>query len=161
MLGLPSKCSDLLFTTLSFSDVSRNFRRTHNLTFGTSDWRGGQRKYDQVPVLALANRFIIFDALSPPDTFEDCKLFVLAVGWDQNRDRLANNFFRSVAEDLLCAFIPTCDDTMEARAVDCIITALDNGGEPPQLLVTFAQRGFGPAAFDKIGGLSGKQIQSS
>jgi hypothetical protein len=80
MLSLPSKCGDLLLTALSFGDVSRNFRCTYDLTFGTSDWRHRQRKYDQAPILALANRFIMFDALSPPDTLEDCKLFIMAVG---------------------------------------------------------------------------------
>jgi len=89
------------------------------------------------------------DALSVPDAFEHCRLFILAVGWDQKRDRLSDSFFCCIAEDTACAFIPTRDDAIEGDADDCVIAALNNGGEPPKLLVTFSQRGFGSATFDK------------
>ena len=149
MLGLPSESGYLLLSPLSFGDVSRNLRCTYNLTFGTSNWRHGDRNYDQAAILALANRFTMFDALSVPDALEDCRLFILAVGWDQKRDRLSDSFFCCIAEDTACAFIPTRDDAIEGDADDCVIAALNNGGEPPKLLVTFSQRGFGSATFDK------------
>jgi len=79
VLGFPSESGYLLLTPLSFGDVSRNFRRTYNLTLGTSDWRHDHRNYDQPPIFALANRFITFDPFTAPNTFEDCKLFILSI----------------------------------------------------------------------------------
>jgi len=44
-------------------------------------------------------------------------------------------------------------DAIEGLADDCVITPLHNGGKPPKLI-------FGVGAFNKIGSLSGKHIQS-
>src|SRR5262249_26577389 len=102
----------------------------------------------------------MFDALSVPDAFEDFRFFILAVRWDQKRDRPADSLFCCIAEDAFRALIPTRDDTIEGPADDCVIAALDNRGKPPKLFVTFAQCGFRSAAFNKISSLSDKYIQS-
>ena len=64
-------------------------------------------------MLATPNGLVEVDPLSPPDTREKFTLFIVAVFRDNNRDRLANYFFGSVAEDSLCAFVPAYDNAIE------------------------------------------------
>ena len=81
----------------------------------------------------------MFDPLSPPDTRENLTFFIVAVFRNNNRDRLANCFFGSVAKDALCAFIPADDDAIEILAYDYVIARRHDRRNPPQPLFTFAQ----------------------
>jgi hypothetical protein len=65
-------------------------------------------------MLATPNGLVVVDPLSPPDTREILTFFVMAVFRNNNRDRLANCVFGSVAEDALCAFIPAYDNAIDS-----------------------------------------------
>jgi hypothetical protein len=108
-------------------------------------------------VLATTNGFIVLGAFTAPNTFENCKFLVLVR--HQDGHRFTDNLFGRIAEEPLCALIPSCDDAIEVLAYDCIITGLDNASELPRPLITFAQRSFGLAAFNEVRGLAGKHIQ--
>jgi hypothetical protein len=83
---------------------------------------------DQIPANGWAGitgkSCATYGSRSSLKAFEDYRLFMLAVRWDQNRDRLTDDFFCCVAENSLCTLIPTCDDTIEGLADDCVIAAL-------------------------------------
>src|SRR5271166_3565508 len=79
-------------------------------------------------MLALANGFIMLDAFSASDTFENLWLLILPVQRHQNRNRFADDLFGYVAEDSLRALIPTRDDAIKVLADDCVVTGLYNGG---------------------------------
>ena len=64
-------------------------------------------------MLATPNGLVVVDPFSPPDTRENLTFFIVAVFRNNNRDRLANCFFGSVAEDALCAFIPAYNNAIE------------------------------------------------
>ena len=69
-------------------------------------------------MLATPNGLEVVDPLSTPDTRQNLTFFIVAVFRNNNRDRLANCFFGSVAEDALCAFIPAYDNAIEILAYD-------------------------------------------
>src|SRR4029077_15174334 len=101
----------------------------------------------------------MIDAVTAPDTLENNVLLILAVEWDQDGHRFADNLFRQIAKEPLRALIPTRDDAIEVLAYYCVITELDNRSEPPKLLPTFAQRLFHLITLNEVRGLSGKHVQ--
>ena len=44
-------------------------------------------------MLALTNGFIMVDALTASDAFENSRLLVVAVWWNQNQEGLADDLF--------------------------------------------------------------------
>ena len=140
VLRFASERSDLLLTSLLLSNVPRDFRCSYDLAFGVSYRRNRQRDCNQTAMLATPNGLVALDPLSPPDTRENLTFFIVAVFRNNNRDRLANCFFGSVAEDALCAFIPAYDNAIEILAYDYVIARLHDRRNPTQSLFTFAQR---------------------
>ena len=53
--------------------------------------------------------------------FDDFWLFINAICRDQERDRLADDLFGSVAEQTLCTAIPACDDAVEVLADNRVV----------------------------------------
>ena len=94
----------------------------------------------KLPSSATPNGLELFDPLSPPDTRENLTFSVVSVFRNNNRDRLANCLFGSVAEDALCASIPTYDNAIEIFAYDYVFARLYDRRYPTQSLFTFAQR---------------------
>src|SRR3984893_3269295 len=70
----------------------------------------------------------MLDTLAAPDTFENCRLLIMPVRRNQNRDRLAYHFLGRIAEDSLRAVVPTGDYAFEVLANNGIIRGLDDGG---------------------------------
>src|SRR5215210_5368519 len=70
--------------------------------------------------------FKVVNALSSPDSFDNLRLLVLAVGWDQNGNRSPDGLLRRIAEGSLGSGIPGGDDTFEGLAYDCIVRGGDN-----------------------------------
>ena len=125
----------------------------NDLSLSISDGRDRQGDVEQATIFALADSFVMVDALPAPEAIKNRRFFILPFGWNENHDRLTYCFFSCVPKEPLCGLVPTLRN-------DCVVTVFDNGSEPQKLLVTFAQRAFVLAAFNKIGGLSGKHIQS-
>src|SRR5579872_170810 len=71
----------------------------------------------------------MLDRLATPDTLKNADLFMLAVRWNKNRNRLADDLFGNIAEQTLGPFIPRLNDAVEVLADDGVIAGLDYGGE--------------------------------
>src|SRR4051812_48291214 len=85
---------------------------------------------DAAPVLALANCFVMLDALTPPYAIKNGGFFTLPVGRNQKCDGLADDFFGRIAKDALRTIVPTGDDAIQVLRDDCVITGLDDCREP-------------------------------
>src|SRR5579871_440063 len=85
----------------------------------------------------------MIDALAVPDVPEDEVLLLMALRWDQNGDRFADDLISEVAEDSLRTLVPARYDAIEVLAYYRVITGLHDSGVPPRLLPTLAQCGFG------------------
>ena len=72
-------------------------------------------------MLSLPNGFIVFDALAASDSLDDRFFLFLVIGWNQNRNRLADDFLSQIAKNALRAGIPTRYDAIEVLADDCVI----------------------------------------
>src|SRR6516225_10257844 len=77
-------------------------------------------------------------------------LFTLPVFGDHDCNGLTNRLFGSVAKDPLCTPIPACDNAIEVLAYNHVVTGLDDGRQPAQLLFTFAKCGFGLLALRNV-----------
>jgi hypothetical protein len=95
------------------------------------DRRHCHRNIDQAPVPAPTSGFIIVNAIIVPDTFENCVILTLPFRRRQDGHRFADSLLGKIAEKLLGALVPACDDAIEVLAYDCIVTELDDGSEPP------------------------------
>src|SRR5271155_1885710 len=126
MLGLAREIDDLRLAPFLLSYVASDFRCADDSSLSISDRRNGQGNINQLPILALPNGFIVFDALAAPDSLQDRLLLVLAIGWDQNRNRLADDFLRKVAENALRAAVPTRDGAIEVLADDGVVAVFDD-----------------------------------
>jgi hypothetical protein len=121
MLGLAREIDDLSLAPFALRYVASDFRCAYDLAPSVSDRRNGQRNVDQISMLALPNGFKRFDALAAPDSLNDPFFLLLVIEWDQNRNRLADDFLGHIAKNPLRAAIPTRDDAIEALADDCVV----------------------------------------
>src|SRR6185437_1737375 len=121
MLCLTREIDDLRLAAFAFRYVASDFRCPDDFALGVSDRRDGQRNVDQTPILALANGFIVFDALSATYSLYDRLLLFLKIWRSQNCNRLADDFVREVPENSFRAAIPTGDDAIRILADDRIV----------------------------------------
>jgi hypothetical protein len=63
----------------------------------------------------------MIEPLTAPDALENLDLLVMAVRRNQDRDGLADDFFRRIAEEPLCSPVPSRDDAVEVFAQDRVI----------------------------------------
>ena len=54
------------------------------------------------------------------EPFDNSQLFIVAIGWDQNADRFADNFVSPIAKKPFRLFVPTGDYFIEIFAYNCI-----------------------------------------
>ena len=92
MLGLAREIDNLRLAPFALSYVANNFRCADDFALGVSERRNGQRNVNQTPMLALPNGFIMVDALAASDTLNDRIFLFLVIGWNQSRNRLADDF---------------------------------------------------------------------
>ena len=72
-------------------------------------------------MLTLPNGFVVFNAFAALESLQDQLFFFLVVGWNQNGNRLADDFFGQIAKNALRAAVPARDDTIEGLADDCVV----------------------------------------
>ena len=93
----------LVFRSPALRDFAGDLGCADDLACRVSERRDRQGNVDQSPVLALADGVIVLDALAATNALQDRRLFVVPVLRDEQGDRLAERFFRSVAEQALGA----------------------------------------------------------
>ena len=60
-----------------FRDVAGDFRGADDFAFFVFDRRNSEGNIDEASVLALSNRLVMINPLTPTDTFEDHRFFVV------------------------------------------------------------------------------------
>src|SRR5215475_14288894 len=103
-------------------------------------------------MLAPPNGFIVLDALVASDALKNHRFFIVPVGWNQKRNRLADGLVGRIAEEPLRALVPARDDAIEVLAYDGVVAGFDDGRELLQSLLAFAQG-------NQVRGLSGQHVQ--
>jgi hypothetical protein len=79
----------------------------------------------------------IFDA---PMTFPSVDFFVQSICWNKERDRLADNLIRCIAEDALGPPIPSGDDAINVFGHNRISRGLDDRAASLELIVSACLR---------------------
>ena len=95
------------------------------------------------PVLPSPDGVELLDPLTAGQGGEDRRLFVLAVGWYQQGDRLAHDLVRGIAEDPMGRFVPAGDDAGQRLADDGVSRRIDDRRQLEAVLV-------GPLAFGDV-----------
>src|ERR1700722_6436600 len=119
----------LMFGPLARSDVTGDLRGADDSTVRVLDRRDAQRNRDLAAVLALADRLVVIEAGAAPDALEDFRLLVPQLRRNEDRDRLANDFFGRVAEQVFGGAVPADDDAVEGLADDGVAGRFDDAGE--------------------------------
>src|SRR5207249_486641 len=107
-----------------------DLRRADDVSSRVPDWRDSEGDVDASAVFPHADGVVMLDRLARPDARDDDLLFVAPFRWNDDREGLADRFRGRVAEDPLGGSVPGTDDPVQIRAIDGIVTRLDNGGEP-------------------------------
>ena len=85
-----------------------------------------QRDIDQTSVLAATDGIVMINALPTAHAFDDFWFFINAICRDQDRDWLADDLVRLIAEQPLGTAIPACDDAVEVLADNRVVRRFDN-----------------------------------
>jgi hypothetical protein len=94
MLGFACERSNLCLTTFTFANVPGDFGGADHPPIGILDGRNRQRNVDVAPVLTAANSLIVLNALTPPDTFENRRFFVVTFRGYQEALRIGLSVFK-------------------------------------------------------------------
>src|SRR4051812_3040280 len=108
-----------LFVLLAGGDVARDFRGADDSPVGVLYGRYLQGDVDAAAASMLPHRFHL-DRVAGPNPRENVILFVTAVEWNDDRDRLADRLALGVAEHAFGRPIPRHDDAVQILADDCI-----------------------------------------
>ena len=68
----------------------------------------------------------MIDALTALDARKYIGFLVVAIDWNQERDRFADNFFCRIAEEPLCSGVPGLNDTIEVFTHDGVVGGIDD-----------------------------------
>ena len=102
-----------LLRTLTFCDVSGNFRRSHYVAVTIPDRRNRHGNVDEAAVLALPNRFVMLDSFSAPDAVKHHGFFVVPIRRNEDCDGLAYGFTCDVPATELQEGMDPWDDAEE------------------------------------------------
>src|SRR5262245_52918723 len=98
---------------LASGDVAGDLRRADDSAVGVLQRRYGEGDIDRIAVLVPAYGLVVIDVLAAPDTRQDFRFLIRAVGRNQDGDRPADRLFGGIAEQALRAAIPARDDAVE------------------------------------------------
>jgi hypothetical protein len=156
----------LLLTSLLFRNVPRDLGRSNDFAFTVFYWRNCQRDYNSAAVLALPDGLEMIETLPASDSRQYHAFLILPVLWNDNRNRLANGLFGSVAKNPLGTPVPASNDAVEIFTYDGVITGVDDRRQPARSLFAFAKHKFkmlalGNVAVDFKHGAIAEQLHSA
>ena len=111
----------LLLSPLALGDIPGDFGSADDPSIGILERRYRQRNIDQTSVLAATDGIVMINALTAAHALDDFWFFINAICRDQDRDRLADDLFRLIAEQPLGTAIPACDDAVEVLADNRVV----------------------------------------
>src|SRR5579859_461767 len=103
----------LLFEFDTLADVTGNRGCPNNRTAAILDRGNGYGNVHMAPVLAHTYCFVGFYILSPLNMLHDLRKFRLAIGWEEECDRLTYDLSLTITVHAFCGRIPTGDDARE------------------------------------------------
>ena len=128
----------LLRSAFPLADVPRDFGRTDDCALGVCDWRHSERNVDETPVLVLAHRLVVIDALPSPQAFENGRFLIDPIWRYQDTYGFTDHFVGGIAEQPLCTLIPACDDAVQILGHNRIVRRLDDSGETTRIALGIA-----------------------
>src|SRR5262249_60223665 len=102
-------------------NVSSDGCGTDNPACAIFERRNAHGHVDPLTILALANRFVMFDSLTVFKALHDRGHFILLLGRDEEGDVSAYDLFRCVAVDGLRASVPTGNDAIQGLGKDRVL----------------------------------------
>src|SRR3989442_955746 len=109
-------------TLPSAAKMGAAWKSTHRISpcaeYGRAQRRDCHRDVDRTTIPGQAHRFERLDHLASLEIVDDVVLLLLPIGGNQTPNGLSNDFFFSVAEDALGAFIPAGDRPIERLGDD-------------------------------------------
>jgi hypothetical protein len=114
---------------IAFGDIARHLRRADDVAGLVAHRRNRERNVDPATVLPHANGLEVVDPLAGSDAGEDVRFFVLALGRNEDVDRLADQLVGRIAEDPLGRGIAGLDDAVEVFRENRVLGGLDDRGE--------------------------------
>ena len=84
---------------LALRDVPRDLRGADDIPVEVLDRGDRQGDVQTRTILSYAHCFIMIDAFTAPELLKNGGLLVDLIGWNQQRDRFADDFLRAVAEN--------------------------------------------------------------
>jgi hypothetical protein len=84
---------------------------------------------DALAILALPDRFVMFDPLATPDTCENACFFIPKFRRKEDGDRLTNGFLGRKAKQLHGTAVPNGDNSVQVFVDDGVVGGLHDGGE--------------------------------
>ena len=110
-----------------FSHVPRDTGNADQPSAGVPDRRHGQRDRHIGPILSAAHRFVLFDPFPSFQPFQDMRLFVQAIGRDDECNGFSDGLVRRKSQHVLRAAIPTGHHSSQRFADDRIVGTLHDG----------------------------------
>src|SRR5262249_40739695 len=115
---------------LTLGDVASDLGRADDTALSVTNGRYRQRDVDPSPVLSDANRFVVIDALANAQASEDLGFLVGALGWNEQRNRLADHLLLGVTENALGSLVPRDHDAVQVLADDRVVRGFDDRRQP-------------------------------
>lgn len=96
---------------LALRDVSGDFRCADDLSVAVPNRRDGERDIDQGTVFASSYSLEVIDALAGLDASQNGRLLFEAIGWNNDRDRVADSLVCRIFEKALSALVSARNDS--------------------------------------------------
>ncbi len=124
-----------LLGPLALGDVADDLRGPDDPAVVVLDRGDGHGHVEPSAVLGQPHGLQVLDALAVPHAIQDLLFLLDPLRRQQQRDRLADDLLRPVAEEAFCPRVPGLDDAVEVLGEDGIVGRLDDCRQPRQRLL--------------------------
>ncbi len=109
------------FGGLGFRNIPGNFGCADDHAVDIFYGRNGQGNVNEAAIFGKPHGFEVFDAFTAPQFLEDLTFLLNSIGWKDDGNGFAKDFFGVIPQKTLGTQVPTGDDAVEIFADDCII----------------------------------------
>src|SRR5205085_11552589 len=114
------------FEPFTIGDIAGRLGDANHFAAPIEYRRNGQRYIDPASIFCDTYRLEMLNPLAFADFGEDLPLFVLELGRDDDRNRLADDLFRPIAKQSNGAVVPGIDAAVERLADDSVVRRFDD-----------------------------------
>src|SRR5579864_3893090 len=120
------RLAQLIFNLLLRRDIAPDRRRPDNSPLRVVNRRNRDRHMQSPAILGHSHRLEVFDLLALADLLKNPGDFIRPIGRTKYRNISADNLRSRVAVNLLCAFVPLRNNTVEILADNGILRRIHN-----------------------------------